>query len=246
MRPSPSLPPTRTFTVGGVSFTMLLVKHGSFMMGATPEQGIDDDADDDEQPIHKVTISRDFYLGQSQVTQALWQAVMGNNPSLFKGDTDLPVESISWDDCQKFLQKLNNQVGDGTFSLPTEAEWEFAARGGNMSKHYKYAGSDDLDEVAWWDENSGSKTQPVAQKKPNELGLYDMSCNVWEWCADWYADYPSTAVTDPTGPQQGDSHVLRGGCYDDFNARGLRVSYRRRYYTGFGIYFCGFRLLFRP
>ena len=217
-----------TFTANGVSFTMVRVQGGTFTMGATPEQG--DDASILEKPAHRVTLS-DYYIGQTEVTQALWQALMGNNPSRFKG-SDNPVECVSWNDCQEFIKKLNALTGK-TFSLPTEAQWEFAARGGNKSKGYKYAGSNNLEEVAWYYDNSYDKgenhpdygTHSVATKQPNELGLYDMSGNVCEWCNDWYSDYSSSAQTNPIGPSTGSSRVLRGGVWLS-SARFCRVSFR--------------------
>ena len=148
---------------------------------------------------------------------------MGSNPSKFKGD-NLPVEQVSWNDIQEFITKLNTMTGK-TFRLPTEAEWEYAARGGNKSKGYKYSGSNTLDNVAWYTNNSSSKTHPVGQKQPNELGLYDMSGNVWEWCQDWYGSYSSSSQTNPTGPSSGSYRVLRGGSWYHF-ARICRVSYR--------------------
>ena len=198
-----------SFTVGGVSFKMIRVEHGSFMMGATPEM---EAPNDDEKPAHEVTISKDYYMGETQVTQELWQAVMGNNPSNFKGEKN-PVVYVSWNDCQEFIKKLNALTGK-RFRLPTEAEWEFAARGGNRSHHTQYSGSDDVDSIAWYAHNSGDRTHPVAQKKPNELGLYDMSGNVWEWCNDWYDKYyyAISPSVDPQGPLSGSYRVLRGGC----------------------------------
>jgi len=210
-----------TFTVNGVAFKMVKVAGGTFQMGATSEQG--SDAYDDEYPVHSVTLS-DYYIGQTQVTQELWEAVMGSNPSDFTGDNQRPVENVSWNDCQEFIKKLNRLTGKN-FRLPTEAEWEYAARGGNKSKGYKYSGSNDADAVAWWCDNSGSKTHPVAQKQSNELGLYDMSGNVWEWCQDWYGDYSSNSQTNPTGPSTGSSRVLRGGSWYNY-ARNERVSFR--------------------
>ena len=156
--------------VNGVSFEMARVEGGTFRMGATSEQ--EDEADSDETPVHSVTLSG-YYIGKTEVTQALWQAVMGSNPSRFKG-SDLPVECVSWNDCQEFIKKLNRLTGRN-FRLPTEAEWEFACRGGNNSRGYKYSGSNDIDNVAWYWDNSGEKTHPVGTKAPNELGIYDMS-----------------------------------------------------------------------
>ena len=202
---------TRTFTVNGVSFTMTFVKGGTFQMGATIEQ--ENDAADDEKPVHSVTLSS-YYISQTEVTQALWKAIMNNNPSYFKGDK-LPVETVSWNDCQTFIKKLNKQTGQ-TFRLPTEAEWEYAARGGNKSRGHKYAGSNTIDYVAWYESNSGSSTHIVATKQPNELGLYDMSGNVWEWCQDWYGNYSSSFQTNPTGASAGSSHVYRGGGWDSY------------------------------
>ena len=201
--------PQQTFTVNGVSFDMMMVKAGTFTMGATSEMKA---PDSDEKPTHQVTLTNDYYIGKTEVTQALWTAVMGNNPSYFKGD-NLPVEKVSWDDCQKFISKLNSLTGQN-FRLPTESEWEFAARGGNNSNHYQYSGSNELGDVAWYDVNSGYKPHVVATKQPNELGLYDMSGNVWEWCSDWYGDYSSSSLTNPTGPNSGSYRVSRGGSWN--------------------------------
>lgn len=210
----------QTFTVNGVQFTMVEVGGGTFTMGATSEQG--SDAWDEEKPAHEVTLS-DYYIGQTEVTQALWEAVMGSNPSDSKGG-NLPVERVSWDDCQVFIQKLNQLTGK-QFRLPTEAEWEYAARGGRKSRGYKYAGGNNIDSVAWCDGNSGNKTHPVATKQANELGIYDMSGNVLEWCSDWCGDYTSSSQSDPQGSSSGSFRVIRGGCYYNF-ARNCRVSYR--------------------
>lgn len=210
----------QTFTVNGVQFTMVAVEGGTFTMGATSEQG--SDARDKEKPAHKVTLS-DYYIGQTEVTQALWEAVMGSNPSNHKGD-NLPVENVSWNDCQAFIQKLNQLTGK-QFRLPTEAEWEYAARGGRKSRGYKYAGGNDIGLVAWYTGNSGNETHTVATKQANELGVYDMSGNVWEWCSDWYGDYQSSSQSDPQGPSSGFVRVDRGSCYY-YDAGYCRVSYR--------------------
>ena len=210
---------TLHFTVNGVTFEMVAVKGGTFTMGATPEQG--GDADDDERPAHSVTLD-DYYIGKFEVTQELWEAVMGSNPSYFYG-SNLPVERVSWNDCQEFITKLNGLTGKN-FRLPTEAEWEYAARGGNRSGGYKYSGSNSISEVAWYYDNS-SRTHPAGTKSPNELGIYDMSGNVYEWCQDWYGSYGSGSQTNPTGPSSASYRVDRGGGWD-FNARVCRVSYR--------------------
>ena len=200
---------------------MVFVEGGTFTMGATSEQ--ETDMWNDEKPAHQVTLSS-YSIGRYEVTQEEWRTVMGNNPSEFKGDKR-PVEMVSWDDCQKFIRKLNTMTSMH-FRLPTEAEWEFAARGGNNSRGYKYAGGNDLGTVAWYDGNSGSKTHSVGQKQPNELGLYDMSGNVWEWCNDWYGQYTPSMKTNPCGASTGLKHVRRGGGWGNV-ARNCRVS--RRY-----------------
>ena len=146
----------------------------------------DSEAYGDESPVHSVTLSS-YYMGETEVTQALWKAVMGNNPSRFKGD-NLPVENVSWNDCQEFIRKLKQKTGKN-FRLPTEAEWEYAARGGKKSNGYKYSGSNNIGSVAWYDDNSSNQIHAVKGKRLNELGLYDMSGNVWEWCSDWYGQY---------------------------------------------------------
>ena len=224
------------FTVRGVSFEMVRVEGGTFRMGATSEQG--SDVWDNEKPVHSVTLSG-YYIGKTEVTQALWKAVMGINPSRFKGDY-LPVENVSWDDCQEFIRKLNSMTGQN-FRLPTEAEWEFACRGGNNSRGYKYSGSNNLGSVAWYDGNSGNKTHPVGTKAPNELGIYDMSGNVWEWCADWYGDYSSGAQTNPTGPYGGSNRVYRGGSWN-YDVGRCRSSNRDFYYPWIRDIILGLRL----
>ena len=199
---------------------MVTVEGGTFTMGCTSEQS---DCENDEKPTHRVTLSS-FQMGKYEVTQAQWRAVMGSNPSHFSGCDDCPVENVSWNDAQAYITKLNQQTGK-KYRLPTEAEWEYAARGGNKSKGYKYAGGNDIGSVAWYSSNSSSKTRAVGQKQANELGIYDMSGNVWEWCEDWYGDYSSSAQTNPKGPQNGSYRVLRGGSWY-YDARYCRVSYR--------------------
>ena len=204
----------------GINIEMVKVEAGSFDMGATSEM---ENPYEDEKPVRRVTLTNNYYVGKYEVTQALWQAVMGSNPSSFKG-YDLPVEEVSWNDCQDFISKLNAMTGK-RFRLPTEAEWEYAARGGKKSRGYQYSGSNTLGDVAWYGDNSGSKTHAVGTKQPNELGIYDMTGNVWEWCQDWYDSYSSSPQTNPTGAASGSSRVLRGGSWY-FSARDCRTSYR--------------------
>ena len=204
----------------GVSIEMIKVEAGTFMMGATPEMEI---PDDDEKPVHQVTLTNDYYIGKYEVTQALWQTVMESNPSSFKGN-NLPVEQVSWNDCQEFIGKLNSITGR-KFRLPTEAEWEYAARGGKKSRGYQYSGSSNISDVAWYNGNSGSKTHLVGTKQANELGLYDMCGNVLEWCQNWYGSYVSSSQTNPTGAVSGSYRVYRGGSWYR-NARYCRSSFR--------------------
>ena len=224
-----------TIVVNGVEFNMVKIEGGTFHMGATSEQG----GYYEEKPVHSVTIS-DYYIGETEVTQELWEAVMGSNPSYFTGNNQRPVEYVSWYDCQEFIKKLNQLTGK-KFRLPTEAEWEYAARGGKYSRGYKYSGSNAVDEVAWYESNSGETTHPVATKEANELGLYDMNGNVWEWCKDWYGDYQSNSQTNPTGPSEGACRVLRGGSWYSLD-RNVRVSSRDYCTPGAGYDNRGLRL----
>lgn len=199
---------------------MVYVEGGIFTMGATSEQG--SDANHDEKPAHRVTVSS-FLIGKYEVTQEEWETVMGNNPSKFKGGKR-PVENVSWSDCRQFIRKLNALTGKN-FRMLTEAEWEFAARGGNKSRGYKYAGSSILDDVGWYNVNSSYTSREVGQLVPNELGIYDMSGNVWEWCVDLYGSYESGAQTNPTGASSGSDRVIRGGGWSDASYN-CRVSIR--------------------
>jgi formylglycine-generating enzyme required for sulfatase activity len=179
-----------------------------------------DVGDADERPVHQVTISRGFWMGKYPVTQAQWQAVMGSDPSSFKG-ADLPVETVSWDDCQQFLARLRG-LEQWTFRLPTEAEWEYACRAGTEGERYG-----DLDAIAWYSGNSGGSTHPVGQKQPNAWGLHDMNGNVWQWCQDWFAQqyYAASPAQDPQGPDHGSYRVDRGGSWF-VNARLIRSADR--------------------
>ena len=214
-------PNKRTYTVNGVQFKMVKVEGGTFTMGGTEEQLI---SYDNELPLHQVTLA-DFAIGETEVTQELWAAVMGT--TAYQEEKNLPMEYVSWEDCQKFIAKLNMLTGE-TFRLPTEAEWEYAARGGQKSLNYHYSGSDTLSNVAWYWENSDQRTHPVATKQANELGIYDMCGNVWEWCQDWYANYDATEQTNPVGPEEGTERVDRGGSWTS-SAGTCRVAYRGNY-----------------
>ncbi len=211
-----------TYYVNSVPFKMVYVGGGTFWMGATDEQA--GEYQSNETPVNRVHLSS-YYIGQTEVTQELWREVMGTNPSNFLGNLQRPVEQVSWNDCQTFLSRLNELTGMN-FRLLTEAEWEFAARGGNKSMGYKYAGSNTVDDVAWYNSNAGHTTHPVATKDPNELGLYDMSGNVHEWCQDWYGTYTSGEKTNPTGPATGSDRVNRGGGWSSIGATFCRVSNR--------------------
>lgn len=207
-------------TMYGLNMEMVYVEGGTFEMGASDEQG--EDAREDEYPERAIKLDA-YHIGKYEVTQAQWKAVMGTEPSYFKGE-NLPVEQVSWDEAQEFCKRLSEATGR-KYTLPTEAQWEYAARGGNKSQHFKYAGSNNINEVAWYKINSNSKTHPVGGKKANELGVYDMSGNVWEWCSDWYTSYDASNMNNPQGAVNGEERVDRGGCWCDL-ASNCRVSSR--------------------
>jgi formylglycine-generating enzyme required for sulfatase activity len=219
-------------TVKGVRYELASIPAGAFQMGSNSS-----DAWSDEQPVHTVRISKGFWMGKTEMTQGLWQAVMASNPSYFKKGDNYPVENISWNDCQSFIQKLNQMLGGNAFRLPNEAEWEYACRAGTTGDRYG-----DLNSIAWYRENSGNTTHPVSQKQSNSWGLYDTLGNVYEWCQDWYGSYIGSYQTDPTGPSSGLYRVRRsdgwngevkrmrsaartvGGPNDRFNDLGFRLA----------------------
>ena len=242
MKVKPGGPAGKEITVdlgAGVKLEMVLIPAGEFVMGS-PES--DKDARDEEKPQHQVQIGKPFYMGRYLVTQEQWEAVMGNNPSAFKGPKN-PVEFVSWDDAHAFLDRLNAKIGGhgDKFILPTEAQWEYACRAGNKSKYFFGEDAGRIAEYAWYSKNSGGKTHPVGEKKPNAWGLYDMHGNVWEWCQDWYDSgyYANSPPGDPPGPGMGSSHVIRGGDWNgDAGAcrsalRGRYTPENRRNYLGF-------------
>ncbi|MBC8393272.1 MAG: formylglycine-generating enzyme family protein [Deltaproteobacteria bacterium] len=222
------------------------IQPGTFIMGSpTNEPGRDND-----EKQHRVNLTKGFYMQTTEVTQGQWKEVMGSNPSHFKNcGVDCPIEKVSWSDVQQFINKLNQREGSGTYRLPTEAEWEYAARAGSKTA---FANGDisgtvcgydsNLDAMGWYCGNANNKTHPVAQKQPNAWGLYDMHGNVWEWCQDWFGAYPSGSVTDPTGPSGGSFRVLRGGSWDH-DARCCRSAFRGRGNPGRRDDYLGFRLL---
>ena len=215
----------------GLNLKMIFVEGGTFAMGSN-------DGYSDEKPVHNVTLDS-YYIGETEITQAQWRAIMGYNPSYYKGDNH-PVENVSWEDAQEFCKKLSELTGK-RYVLPTEAQWEYAARGGNKSKGYTYSGSNNVDDVAVYSTSSHSN---VKSKKPNELGIYDMSGNVYEWCSDWYGSsyYSSSPMTNPQGPTSGYYRVLRGGSWYQ-NSSYCRVAYRGYGFLSGRNVNCGFRVV---
>jgi formylglycine-generating enzyme required for sulfatase activity len=223
---------------GGVKIELVLIQPGSFMMG-------DEEGDEEEKPVHKVTITKPFYIGKYEITQEQWQTLMGGNSSHFKGAKN-PVDRVSWEDCQAFIKKLNEKfaASGATFSLPTEAQWEYACRAGSSDRYGFGNDASRLAEHGWFGDNSNGKTHPAGEKKPNAWGLYDMQGNLWEWCADWYEGnyYKKSPVTDPTGPTAVTSRVLRGGSWAD-PAPYCRASYRYCLPPWFRVHGYGFRVI---
>jgi formylglycine-generating enzyme required for sulfatase activity len=220
--------------VNSIGMEFVFIPAGTFMMGS--EAG-----EMDERPPHQVTLSRPFYIGRYEVTQAQWQKVMGNNPSLFRGDATLPVEQVWWTDVQDFIRKLNAMEGGNRYRLPTEAEWEYAARAGTTTAYSFGDDASQLGKYAWYKDNSRDRTHPVGQLKPNPWGLYDIHGNVMEWVQDWYGFYTSGPVTDPRGPPSGTHRMRRGGAWN--NEAPICRSANRYSVPGFRDDFLGFRLL---
>jgi formylglycine-generating enzyme required for sulfatase activity len=245
--PNPVTLVDTTYTVNGVSFKMVAVKAGTFTMGDTIYDG---SILYSCLPVHQVTLTNDYLIGETEVTQELWQAVMGQSlrewqdnfgTNWYYGEGDnYPMYLISWNDVKVFIQKLNQLTGK-TFRLPTEAEWEFAARGGNQTHNYLYSGSDNLDAVAWYYDNANNTSHPVKTKAANELGLYDMSGNVLEWVNDYWSDYTSASQTNPQGPTTGSRRVDRGGSWNG-DAFSCRVAYRHDFTPDYRNPYLGFRL----
>lgn len=230
-----------TISVRDVSFEMVKVEGGNFTMGCTFEQS--GACESNETPNHLVVISKDYYIGKYEVTQGLWEAVMGNNPSNFK-DPEKPVESVTWNECQEFCTELSRLTGRN-FRLPTEAEWEFAARGGRKTTSAKFSGSSSAANVAWYEANSNGQTHPVGKLQSNELGIYDMSGNVGEWCQDHYDTYSSKTQVDPKGPSSGHYRVIRGGSCG-ITASYCRVTKRVQYSPNSRSKFYGLRVVLVP
>ena len=211
--------PPEIFT-NGLDMTFVRIRPALFTMGSPPSES----GRRENEARHRVMLTRPYYLQATEVTQGQWKSIMGDNPSRFKGcGDDCPVEQVSWNEVQAFIGKMNKKEEGIIYRLPTEAEWEFAARG--RGEPFLYAGGNDIEAVAWYSGNSKGRTHPVGLKAANGLGLYDMSGNVYEWCLDWYGNYPEGAVTDPPGPSSGGHRVLRGGSWY-YDERSCRVAVR--------------------
>lgn len=224
------------FTEPKTGMKFVSIEGGCYQMGSN-------NGDSDEKPVHQVCVDG-YYIGQYEVTQGQWQQIMGNNPSSFKNGSNYPVEKVSWNDVQSFIQKLNSKTTTGSYRLPTEAEWEYAASGG---QNHTYAGSNTIGKVAWYTANSGSSTHAVGQKQANRFGLYDMSGNVWEWCNDWFGKeyYKNSSRNNPQGPSSGSNRVLRGGSWV-ITPPSARAANRNSYWPDFRNFNLGFRLVFSP
>ena len=235
--------------MNSVKMTLKHVQAGEFMMGSPTS----DKYRSDDETQHRVTLTKDYWIGETEVTQEQYKAVMGRNPSYFSKGGAYPVENVSWTDAMAFCEKLtkaeraNGNLPDGyEYTLPTEAQWEYAARGGQKAGRYRvFSGSDEINDVVWYDDNSSDSTHPVGQKRANELGLYDMCGNVWEWCRDWYEAYPDGAVTNPVGPSSGSNRELRGGSWDSY-ARHCRSAIRAGIDPSDRDYDYGFRVALAP
>ena len=251
-QPAPAANQDFTETAWGVNMKMIWVEGGDFLMGCTSEQG--GDCSSDEQNVRRVTVDG-FYIGMLEVTQSQWEKVVGTSiyqqkskadaSSTYGVGPDYPMYYVSWDEAMEFCRLLSNKTGR-TYTLPTEAQWEYAARGGNKNEGAKYAGSNMIDAVAWYTDNSGRSTHIVGSKRANALGIYDMSGNVWEWCKDWYADsYVSYDTNNPIGPSSGSYRVCRGGSWYN-SASYCRVAYRGYDSPDNHDYDCGFRVVCLP
>jgi formylglycine-generating enzyme required for sulfatase activity len=237
-QPDLSEPPSAEKFSNSLDMHFVLIPAGTFMMGS----GIEQEGDEDEQPQHQVTLSRPFYVQTTPVTQGQWHQVMGENPSFFREcGEDCPVENVSWDEVQEFIEKLNRMGGTDQYRLPTEAEWEYACRAGSTGSFCFGEDVAELGKYGWYEENSGKSTHPVGLLKANPWGLYDVHGNACEWCQDWYGQYPPGPVTDPQGPAVGEHRVLRGGSWDG-DADDLRSAYRLRFSPGYRYNHVGFRV----
>jgi len=226
-----------TAKTNSVGMQFAAIPAGEFTMGSPASEA----GRSNDETQHHVRISKPFLMATTMVTQGQWQKVMGNNPSNFKGDDNLPVETVTWDDAVDFCKKLSEKEGL-KYRLPTEAEWEYACRAGTTTEYNTGDGEDALKEGGWYSGNSDQKTHPVGQKKPNAWGLYDMHGNVWQWCSDWYGDYPGADASDPQGVDNGSARVLRGGCWFN-NPDCCRAAFRYWLHPDDRFIYNGFRVV---